>query len=93
MGGKVILLMHDWRQQLPIIPNQPRSNIIAACIFNSPSWKHVHKLKLYTNMRVQRLFNDSNADPEYINRLEGHAQWLLKLGDGTLDTRLLDQPT
>jgi len=86
MGGKVILLMHDWRQQLPIIPNQPRGNIIAACIFNSPSWKHVHKLKLYKNMRVQRLLNDSNADPEYINRLEGHAQWLLKLGDGTLDT-------
>jgi hypothetical protein len=85
MGGKVVLLMHDWRQQLPILPHGNRADIVAACIFNSPLWTSVRKLKLNQNMRVQRLI-DERAEPDRIKQLQDHAKWLLDLGDGTLET-------
>ena len=73
MGGKILLLMHDWRQQLPIIQNGSRGDIIDACIFNSLNWKSVKKFKLTQNMRVQRLINEK-ASPERIKKLEDHAK-------------------
>ena len=63
MGGKLILLMHDFRQILPVVPGGNRGSIVTAAVPSSDVWKHFKSLLLTRNMRVERLLQE-NPSPE-----------------------------
>ncbi|XP_026475762.1 uncharacterized protein LOC113380956 [Ctenocephalides felis] len=54
-GGCLLLLSGDFRQTLPIIPRATRADEINACLKKSYLWRHVKKLYLSVNIRVQCL--------------------------------------
>ncbi|GFW07512.1 ATP-dependent DNA helicase [Trichonephila clavipes] len=59
-GGTLILLSGDFRQTLPIIPRSTPTDELHACLKSSVLWRHLQKLTLKTNMRVQ-LQRDASA--------------------------------
>ncbi|GFT23505.1 ATP-dependent DNA helicase [Trichonephila clavipes] len=59
-GGALILLSGDFRQTLPIIPRSTPADELHACLKSSVLWRHLQKLTLKTNMRVQ-LQRDASA--------------------------------
>lgn len=83
MGGKIVILMHDFRQILPVVTKGRRGNIVDAAVFNADCWKHFTELNLETNMRVETLVQKF---PHRAQQLREHADWLLALGNGTLPT-------
>jgi hypothetical protein len=83
MGGKLVVLMHDFRQILPIVPHGNRADIVAAAVTSSELWNQFTPLLLQQNMRVQR-FLQTNPSPEKARRLQEYSDWLLNLGDGKL---------
>jgi hypothetical protein len=83
MGGKLVILMHDFRQILPVVPQGRRADIIAAAVTSSGLWNQFTTLKLRTNMRVHR-FLQSNQSAEKAQRLQDYSNWLLDLGDGKI---------
>ena len=58
MGGKIILLVHDFRQILPVIPGGVWEKIVAALIKRIKVWIHVIHLSLQLNMRIEKLMHD-----------------------------------
>lgn len=74
-GGALILLAGDFRQTLPVIPRSTPADEINACLKMSFLWRHMQKLQLRTNMRVQ-LQNDISA--------ARFAKQLLEMGDGKM---------
>ena len=52
----------------------------------SKLWGSFTKITLKRNMRVERLI-ELNPSPERIQKLKNYAEWLLKVGDGTLETK------
>ena len=50
MGGKLVLLMHDFRQILPVVPQGSRAHIINASVINSSCWNDFIPLRLTKNM-------------------------------------------
>jgi ATP-dependent DNA helicase PIF1 len=81
-GGKVIVLLGDFRQTCPVIPGGTRTEIIDACIQSSPLWSQFkirHLTELIRNA----------ADPIY-------AQFVNDIGDGAgpiIDLQLLSHTT
>ena len=75
IGGAVLLLAGDFCQTLPVIPKGTMADELKACLKASYLWRHVHKLKRKTNMRVH-LQGDVAAGQ--------FAQQLLSLGDGKI---------
>ncbi|XP_018374141.1 PREDICTED: ATP-dependent DNA helicase PIF6-like [Trachymyrmex cornetzi] len=73
-GGALILLSGDFRQTLPVIPRSTADEL-NACLKSLILWRHVNKLTLETNMRVQ-LQNDASA--------EFFAKQLLDIGNGKM---------
>ena len=55
MGGKLVILMHDFRQILPVVPQGRRADIMAAAVINSKIWTQFKPLCLRQNMRVCRM--------------------------------------
>lgn len=74
-GGALILLSGDFRQTLPVIPKSTPADEVNACLKSSILWRHVQKLTLSINMRVQ-LQNDSSA--------RVFSEQLLEIGDGRM---------
>lgn len=74
-GGALILLSGDFRQTLPVIARSTPADGINACLKSSTLWRHVHKLRLTTNMRVQ-IQNDISA--------ARFAEQLLNIGNGKM---------
>lgn len=68
-GGKVVILGGDFRQTLPVVPNEKRSAIVQACIKFNHMWDDFELLQLNNNVR--------SVDPTFTD-------WLIKLGDGDL---------
>ena len=56
--GKVLLLMFDAKQMLPVIPGGDHLDIVKACLFSSPHWTSFRRHLLTENMRLLRI-----ADP------------------------------
>ncbi|XP_008212376.1 ATP-dependent DNA helicase PIF1-like [Nasonia vitripennis] len=71
-GDKIIILGGDFRQLLPIKVRGTRSETLSLSIKYSESWKHFTTYNLSANMRV--LPNEVDF-----------AQYLLSVGDGTLN--------
>ena len=87
MGGKLIILMHDFRQILPVVPGGSRAMISASSIIHSVMWNSFKTLHLTRNMRVEKM-KTTNTDPTIIAKLEQHSKWLLSIGDGTIKTEV-----
>ncbi|XP_067129653.1 uncharacterized protein [Centruroides vittatus] len=87
-GGALILLSGDFRQTLPVIPRSTPADELNACLKSSVLWRHVKKLTLKTNMRVE-LQNDVSA--------ERFAKQLLDIGNGKMaidrSTQCITLPT
>ncbi|GFX49106.1 hypothetical protein TNCV_3077241 [Trichonephila clavipes] len=75
-GGALILLSGDFRQTLPIIPRSTPADELHACLKSSILWRHLQKLTLKTNMRVQ-LQRDASA--------ENFAKQLMDVGNGRME--------
>lgn len=83
MGGKLIILMHDFRQILPVVPGGTRAMISASSIIHSEMWPNFTTLRLTRNMRIENM-KRMDADPATIKKLEDYSKWLLSIGDGTV---------
>jgi len=91
MGGKLVILMHDFRQILPVVPQGNRADIISAAVINSEIWSHFVPLKLRQNLRVQKMLQQ-NASPEQVQKLQEYSRWLLDMGDGKLPSAVPNVP-
>ena len=65
MGGKIVLIVHDFRQILPVIPGGRRENIVAASIKNRKIWVDVVHLESTQNMRIEKLMHDNLSHKRY----------------------------
>ena len=75
-GGKVILSGGDFRQCLPVVTHGNRVKVVEATIKNCVTWPLFKQLKLTQNIRTEA----GNQE---------HADWLIRLGNGTLPTTRL----
>ena len=55
--GKVIIMMFDAKQMLPVVPGGDHLDIVKACLFSSPHWVRFQRHLLFENMRLQRIQN------------------------------------
>ena len=78
-GGQTIILSGEFRQCLPIIPGATVEEIIDNCICASFLWPMVRKFNLTTNMRARQGEGQ-----------QAFTQWLLDLGNGTLESTALN---
>lgn len=83
MGGKLVVLMGDFRQGLPVVRHGSRADIVSASVKSSPLWAQVTTLRLTQNMRVERLIRPDSS-PSRIKELRDYAAWLLSVGNGTM---------
>jgi hypothetical protein len=56
--GKVLILMFDAKQMLPVVPGGDHMDVVTACLFSSHHWPRFQRHLLVENMRLQRV-----ADP------------------------------
>ncbi|GBP76648.1 hypothetical protein EVAR_51133_1 [Eumeta japonica] len=54
VGGSLILFSGDFRQTLLVIPRSTPTDELNPYLNSSVLWRHLHKLTLKTNMRVQQ---------------------------------------
>jgi hypothetical protein len=92
MGGKLVVLMHDFRQILPVVPQGNRDDIVAAAVTFSELWNQFTPLQLRQNMRVQR-FLQTNPSPEKAHRLQEYSDWLFNLANGKLPSVVPNIPS
>ena len=84
-GGKLILLMHDFRQILPVILRGSRASVVSASVKFSDNWENFTAHSLTENMRVKQILQqEENPSDERIKQLQDWSEWLLKVGDGTV---------
>ena len=55
LKGKVLILMFDAKQMLPVIPGGDHIDIVKACLFSSHHWPRFERHLLVENMRLQRV--------------------------------------
>ena len=84
-GGKLVVICGDFRQILPVIPRGNRADIVRANLKSSHLWKYCTTLRLTTNMRIQRMI-DRNPTDDNRERLNNFGDWLLSIGNGTIET-------
>jgi len=57
--GKVLIMMHDVQQTLPVVPGGDHYDIIQASMFSSPHWDLFERHFLIDNMRLQRVDDEA----------------------------------
>jgi hypothetical protein len=82
-GGLIVILSGDLRQTLPKIPRAGRGEIVAACIMNSKLMADFKLISLTQNMRIH---NCDHPDLKDLHDLVRFEEFLLDLGNGTLET-------
>lgn len=85
-GGKVVLLMGDFRQILSVIPRANHRQIINAVLHKSYLWQYIHVFCLEENQRVKQLLNGEHSSTLEAIKLQNFAKTLKSLGDGTYPT-------
>ncbi|GJT04175.1 ATP-dependent DNA helicase PIF1-like protein [Tanacetum coccineum] len=78
-GGKVIVFGGDFRQILPVIPNNTRQDVIHASLNKSYLWDHCTVLKLTENMCLRVGCNPGDADS-----IKEFVEWIMSIGDGKI---------
>ena len=87
-GGKTIVLAGDFRQTLPIVKFASRAQIIRVALTNSHLWPEFQQFQFEENMRIERAreqlerFGAVGGTAHTLARLQGFADWLLRLGNG-----------
>merc|ERR1739845_207716 len=64
-----------------------RPHIVSESVINSEAWRHFKLHRLTKNMRVQRMIEKY---PERTDELKRYGEWLLQMGNGTLETKFKD---
>ena len=82
-GGKLIVLIHDFRQILPVVKGGRRAAVVGAVVMASNLWKHFQPLQLTRNMRVENMLRNCDC-PAKRQHLLSHKEWLLSVGHGTV---------
>ncbi|GBN93112.1 hypothetical protein AVEN_105723-1 [Araneus ventricosus] len=82
LGGSLHLLVGDFRQTLPVIPNSIPADELNACLKTSLLWKFVKRFTLKSNMRV-RFFRNETA--------QHFAHILKQIGESTFSTDSNDE--
>ena len=85
-GGVTMVLGGDFRQILPVIPKGIRADIVANTVHNCNSWKHCKVFHLPKNMRI-----NTNVDGTTNSEAIEFADWLLDIGNGTIQTMVNDR--
>lgn len=67
-GGKVVIILGDFRQTCPVIPGGSRTRVVNASVRSSPLWPSFKIYRLITPLR-------NAEDPEF-------AHWVDTIGDG-----------
>ncbi|XP_076882055.1 uncharacterized protein LOC143530394 [Bidens hawaiensis] len=78
-GGKVVVLIGDFRQALHVVQNVTRNDCVNATISSSYIWSNCKVLKLTKNMRLTVGSQMSNT-----LEIKQFADWLLDIGEGNL---------
>ena len=89
MGGKIVLLIDDSQQILPVIPKGSRGSIVAAAGVNSNVWPYFKQIQQTKNMRGKQLLG-VNASPERRDQLKADSKYLLDIGDGDIESVILN---
>jgi ATP-dependent DNA helicase PIF1 len=79
-GGKVMILGGDFRQLLPVVPRADEAEIIANTILHHYTMQD-GTFRRFTLTQNMRLLGASGEDMR-------HRQWLIKLGDGSLEQEI-----
>ena len=87
MGGKCVVIMGDLRQCPPVVIRGQRPHIVSESVINSEAWRHFKLHSLKKNMRVQKMIEKY---PERTDELKQYGEWLLQMGNGTLETKFKD---
>ena len=74
-GGKIVVLSGDIRQNLPVVKNGGKHEILNECI---TQWKHWNEFKIYSLTKNMRLNANETA----------YQEWLLKVGEGKIERAL-----
>ena len=82
-GGLIVFLTGDIRQTLPKIPRGGRGDIVASCISNSKLMEGFKLISLTKNMRLRNCEHPDLNGPDDLDRFE---EFLLQLGDGSIET-------
>ena len=83
-GGIVFVIMGDFRQTLPVIPKANRAQIVNATFKKSLLWGDFAEYNLAENMRVKIAMATGDAGDAHA--LQQHADFLLAVGDGTVQS-------
>ena len=79
-GGKVVVLVGDFRQILPVVRKGRRADIVYSTINRSYLWRECLVFKLNTNMR---LLHNKLTTSEYVS-MKKFSEWILEIGNGEL---------
>ena len=84
MGGKLVVLMIDFRQILTVGIFDRKEYTLEATIKKNEVWKKLETFTLNATMRVMKLMNTSDL-PERRQELTSHTELLLQLDKGNIE--------
>ena len=77
--GQVLVLMGDWRQCPPVVPNGDMYEVVNASMINSRFWPMFKIVKFTTNLR---LLSADETDKEFNTQQREYLQMLDIIGEG-----------
>ena len=81
--GQVLVLMGDWRQCPPVVPNGDMYEVVNASMINSRFWPMFKIVKFTTNLR---LLSADETDKEFNTQQREYLQMLDIIGEGIEQT-------
>uniref|UniRef100_A0A803MUL7 ATP-dependent DNA helicase n=1 Tax=Chenopodium quinoa TaxID=63459 RepID=A0A803MUL7_CHEQI len=79
-GGKLVVLGGDFRQILPVVPDEGRESIVAATLHRASFWRDCQVMCLRINMRLCR----SDVPSDTLEQIREFADWIIKVGEGVI---------
>ncbi|XP_021729317.1 uncharacterized protein LOC110696333 [Chenopodium quinoa] len=78
--GKLVVLGGDFRQILPVVPDEGRESIVAATLHRASFWRDCQVMCLRINMRLCR----SDVPSDTLEQIREFADWIIKVGEGVV---------
>ncbi|KAL0459082.1 UNVERIFIED_CONTAM: hypothetical protein Slati_0535400 [Sesamum latifolium] len=79
-GGKLCILVGDFKQILPVVTKGRRESIVAASLHKSDIWSQCQVMHLKMNMRL----NVQNSSTQSLETLRNFAEWIDMIGEGKI---------